>query len=174
MLDIGSFRARTCRGPSRRSFLRLAASVPLALGAPGAGGRLNGAQPARARSVLFVFLWGAPSHLDTIDPKPDAPAEYRGPFGTIPTRTPGLRFTELLPLVAARSRLFTVCRSHVTSESGHPEAVTVALTGFKERPGPLQPTVTSIPARRRGHAGWLPRFVSLARGTLAASATGLE
>src|SRR4051812_21951946 len=104
MLDIGSFRARTCRTLSRRSFLRLAASVPLALGAPGPGARLQGAQPVRARSVLFVFLWGAPSHLDTIDPKPDAPVEYRGPFAAIPTRTPGLRFTELLPLVAQRSR----------------------------------------------------------------------
>src|SRR4051794_5591790 len=136
MLDIGSFRARTCRGLSRRSFLRLAATVPLALGTEGVAGRLQAARPVRARSVLFVFLWGAPSHLDTIDPKPDAPSQYRGPFGTIPTRTSGLRFTELLPLVAQRSRLYTVCRTHVTSESGHPEAGTVALTGFKEKPGP--------------------------------------
>jgi uncharacterized protein (DUF1501 family) len=171
MLDVGSFRARTCGGPSRRSFLRLASSVPLALGAQQAAGS---DRSARARSVLFVFLWGAPSHLDTIDPKPNAPAEYRGPFGTIPTRTSGLRFTELLPLVAARSRLFTVCRSHVTSESGHPEAGTVALTGFKEKPGPLQPNFGSILARRRGHAGSLPPFVSLARGTLADSGRRIE
>src|SRR4051812_7305658 len=168
MFEIGSFRARTCGGPSRRSFLRIAASVPLALGAAGAG-PVQGAQPVRARSVLFVFLWGVPSHLDTIDPKPDAPAEYRGPFGTIPTRTPGLRYTELLPLVAQRSRLYTVCRTHVTSESGHPEAGTVALTGFKDKPGPLQPNFGSILARHRGHARSLPPFISLARGTLADS-----
>ncbi len=171
MFEVGSFRARTCGGPSRRSFLRLAASVPLALGAPA---RLPAAQPARARSVLFVFLWGAPSHLDTIDPKSDAPLEYRGPFGVIPTRTPGLRFTELLPLVAARSHLFTVCRTHTTSESGHPEAGTVALTGFKERPGPVQPNFGAVLARHRGHAGSLPPFFSLARGTLADSARRIE
>src|SRR4051812_35242143 len=173
MLDIGSFPPRSCRGPSRRSFLRLAASVPLALGAPAAG-RLAAAGPPPARSVLFVFLWGGPSHLDTIDPKPAAPVECRGPFGTIPTRTPGLRFTELLPLLAQRSRLFTVCRTHVTSESGHPEAGTMALTGFKEKPGPLQPNFGSILARHRGHARSLPPFVSLARGTLADSARRIE
>ena len=84
MLDVGSFRAGTCSGFSRRSFLHLAGSVPLALGLP--GGLARAAQPVKARSVIFVFLWGAPSHLDTCDPKPDAPAEYRGPFGVIPTR----------------------------------------------------------------------------------------
>ena len=117
---------------------------------------------------------GRPSHLDTFDPKPDAPAEYRGPFGIIPTRTPGLHFTELLPLVAPAQPLFTVCRTHVTSESGHPEAGTVALTGFKETPGPLQPNFGSILARHRGHAARLPPFVSLARGTLADSARRIE
>ena len=100
MLDVGSFRAGTCGGFSRRSFLRLAGSVPLALGLP--GGVARASQPVKARSVIFVFLWGAPSHLDTCDPKPDAPAEYRGPFGVIPTRTPGVMFTELLPRIASR------------------------------------------------------------------------
>src|SRR5688572_6348908 len=92
---------------------------------------------ARAKSVIFVFLWGAPSHLDTCDPKPDAPVEYRGPYGVIPTRTPGVHFTELLPLTARQSHRFTLLRNHVTTNAGHPPGGTVALTGFDETPGPI-------------------------------------
>ena len=161
MFDIGSFSARTCGGVSRRSFLRIGAFVPLALGAHGTIGALEITRPARAKSVLFVFLWGAPSHLDTFDPKPDAPAEFRGPFATIETRTPGLHFTELLPQLAERSQLFTVVRTHATTDGGHPGAGTLALTGFGDTSGPVQPNFGSIFARHHGSAGLLPPFVSL-------------
>jgi hypothetical protein len=105
MLQIGAFTARTCRGIRRRSFLSIAASAPAALGLPEAV--LVAKREAKARSVLFIFLWGAPSHLDTCDPKPHAPVEYRGPFDVIATRTPGVHFTELLPRMAERSERFT-------------------------------------------------------------------
>jgi Protein of unknown function (DUF1501) len=120
----------------------------------------------RAKSVIFVFLWGAPSHLDTCDPKPDAPSEYRGPFSTIATKTPGLFFTELLPRIAQRSDRFSIIRSHATTEPGHPDAGTAALTGFKEIPAPVQPNFGSIVARHRGHHGGLPPFLSLANGVV--------
>ena len=172
MFDIGSFAARTCSGATRRSFLRLGASLPLGLGMS----NLATAAPSRrrAKSVLFIFLWGAPSHLDTCDPKPDAPSEYRGPFATIPTRTPGMHFTELLPKLAQRSNLYTVIRSHVTSAPGHPDAGTVALTGFEEKPTPVQPNFGSIVARHRGRQGALPPFVSIARGTVMDGARRIE
>ncbi|MBX9625576.1 MAG: DUF1501 domain-containing protein [Gemmataceae bacterium] len=173
MLDVGSFRTKTCGGVGRRAFLRLATSVPMALGASAAVASAN-PPTARARSVLFVFLWGAPSHLDTLDPKPDAPAEYRGPFGTIPTRTPGLRFTELLPQLAQQSHLFTMVRTHVTSESGHPEAGTVALSGFSERAGPVQPNFGAVVGKHRGPGGRLPAFVSLANGVPADASRRIE
>ena len=172
MFDIGSFAARTCSGATRRSFLRLGASIPLGLGMS----NLATAAPSRrrAKSVLFIFLWGAPSHLDTCDPKPDAPSEYRGPFATIPTRTPGMHFTELLPKLAQRSNLYTVIRSHATSAPGHPDAGTVALTGFEEKPTPVQPNFGSIVARHRGRQGALPPFVSIARGTVMDGARRIE
>ena len=74
----------------------------------------------RVKTVILLWLWGGPSHVDTFDPKPDAPMEYRGPFGTIPTRTPGMHFTELLPRMAMRSDKFTVVRSMATTNNGHP------------------------------------------------------
>src|SRR6266516_2147241 len=147
MFDIGSFRTRTCGTIGRRSFLRLAASVPLGLGLAGAAGRAAERRAPRAKSVIFVFLWGGPSHLDTCDPKPDAPAEYRGPFSTIATRTSGLRFTELVPRIADRSHRFSIIRTHAPSEPGHPDAGTAALTGFKEIPTPVRPNFGSIVAK---------------------------
>jgi hypothetical protein len=163
MLDVGAFSARTCGGVSRRSFLRLAGSVPMALGI---GPAARASQPVKAKSVIFVFLWGAPSHLDTCDPKPDAPAEYRGPFGVIPTRTPGVHFTELLPRIASRSDRFSLIRTHVTTAPGHPDAGTVALTGFEEKPAPVKPNFGSIVAKFRGEPGPLPPFFSIARGVV--------
>jgi hypothetical protein len=175
MIDLGSFRAATCDGSTRRSFLRMGASLPLALGMGGLGrGDADVPKHARAKSVVFVFLWGGPSHLDTFDPKPDAPADCRGPLATIGTRTPGVRFTELLPLTAARSDRFTLIRSHVQSSSGHPDGGTVALTGYEERPFPIKPNFGSIVAAHRGHRGQLPPFISLANGMLADSGRMIE
>ena len=163
MIDIGSFPARTCAGLSRRSFLQIGSLLPFAGLAPALSAEVKA---PRAKSVLFVFLWGAPSHLDTCDPKPDAPLEYRGPFGVIRTRTPGVHFTEMLPQLAARNDRFTLVRSHVTTAPGHPDAGTVALTGFAEAPNPVQPNFGAIVAKHRGQASALPPFFSIANGTV--------
>jgi hypothetical protein len=162
MLEIGSFRASVCQGVTRRAFVRagLLGSVGHALGtlgqAPAAEVR------RRAKSVVVLWLWGAPSHLDTFDPKPNAPAEYRGPFSTIQTRTPGVRFSELLPRSAACSDRFTLIRSHKNFHAGHLEAGTWALTGFDQVDGPA-PNFGSVIARHRG-ARDLPPFLSIGRG----------
>ena len=171
MIDIGAFAARTCEGVSRRSFLKIGATLPFLPAIAQAAER-----PApRAKSVLFVFLWGAPSHLDTCDPKPDAPLEYRGPFSPIATRIPGVQFTEMLPRLAQRSDRFALVRSHVTSAPGHPDAGTVALTGFPEAPAPVQPNFGAIVAKHRGHSdGALPPFFSIANGTVMDGARRIE
>jgi hypothetical protein len=173
VISVGSFPTATCGGLGRRQFLKLSASVPLGLGLA-ATPTAQGASRVRAKSVLFVFLWGAPSHLDTCDPKPDAPAEYRGPFGVIPTRTPGVHFTELLPRIAERSNRFSLVRSHVTIAPGHPDAGTVALTGFAETPAPPQPNFGSIVAKHRGGKGTLPPFFSIANGVVMDGARRIE
>jgi uncharacterized protein DUF1501 len=164
MFDVGAFQAKTCGGVSRRAFLRVGAALPWTVGALTQTEIAHAAAAVRAKSIVFVWLWGAPSHIDTFDPKPDAPAEYRGPFTPIPTRTPGLFVSELLPRLAARSNKYTVLRSNVTSEPGHPDAGTVGLTGFKEKPDPVRPNFGSIIAKHRGHKGSLPPFVAVGRG----------
>src|SRR6476469_7244803 len=65
--------------------------------------RAQGAAAARAdcKAVILIWLSGGPSQLDTWDPKPDAPSEVRGPFGSIATKVPGVRISEHFPLQAA-------------------------------------------------------------------------
>src|SRR5262249_9068811 len=103
MLLVGRRRTRTCQGVTRRELLQAGAGAVLGLAAADLLRRGAVAAPAgKARSVLLLGLWGGPAHLDTWDPKPNAPAEFRGPFSAIPTRLPGVRFCELFPETAKR------------------------------------------------------------------------
>ena len=120
MLNVGRFQTSTCHSIGRRHFLQLGSSAALGMSAATSLRAGEVIAPVRAKSVIFVFLWGAPSHLDTCDPKPDAPLEYRGPFGVIPTRTPGVHFTELIPEIARRSDRFSLVRTHTTTAMQQP------------------------------------------------------
>ena len=166
MFNLGSFRASTCQGIGRRPFLQFGATLPMAFGLPGLDRQARAAEPKKARSVLLIWLWGAPSHLDLCDPKPKAPAEYRGPFGTLQTRIPGVHFTELLPRLAERSDRFSLVRSNINFNGDHFGGGRLSLSGapqdgLKEVP----PNFGSILSRHRGSTG-LPGFVSVARGPL--------
>ncbi|MDB5385382.1 MAG: hypothetical protein JWM11_1028, partial [Planctomycetaceae bacterium] len=88
----------------------------------------------QAKSVLIVLLSGGPSQLDTLDPKPDAPAEVRGEFGTISTTIPGVAICEHLPKLAERTKYWSILRTMAHVEHNHLLATHVALTG---RPTPI-------------------------------------
>ena len=161
MLELGSFRSSSCCGMTRRTFVKAAASLPLAWGLTGAASAVTTSE-RRARSVILVWLWGGPSHLDTFDPKPEASREIRGPFATIPTRVPGVRFTELLPRLARRNDRFVVVRSSRFSGSHD----MLPLTGGRRRGARQEPNYGSIIARHQEVVG-APPFVSvLPRTTL--------
>jgi hypothetical protein len=84
----------------------------------------------KAKSVIVVFLTGGASHHETFDPKPDAPAEIRGEFGTIQTSVPGLIISEHLPLLAQRIHMGTLVRSLAHTEENHLLATHQVLTGM--------------------------------------------
>jgi hypothetical protein len=166
MLLVGSARQRTCGGVTRRAVLQIGASSVLGLSL---AGRLR-ASPADGptKSVLMIWLWGGPAHLDTWDPKPDAPLDVRGPFAAIPTRTPGVRFGELFPKLASRSDRFAVIRSLSTQSNDHGVAGTIGLTGSaaggvdlggQPLPGAPRPATGAVVAKVRGGSGALPPFV---------------
>lgn len=162
MINFGSFRSRDCHGPTRRAFVKMAAAAPFALCGLGARSPAVEYGAARAKSVIMVWLWGGPSQLDTFDPKPNAPSQYRGPFQPIATRTPSAHFSELLPRLAARSDQFAVVRSCKIGGNDH---TMTPLTGYGDRPNAvLEPNFGSIVARHK-KSPTLPSFISVAPAT---------
>ncbi|MCA9016231.1 MAG: DUF1501 domain-containing protein [Planctomycetaceae bacterium] len=122
-----------CPGPeSRRGFLKMGLAGFASLSLPGIM-RLQAASPVenghKKKAVIMVWQPGGCSHIDTYDPKPSAPSEYRGPFSTIPTNVPGINFTELLPLQAKIADKMTVLRSMRHGSPGHPAGTLRMLTG---------------------------------------------
>lgn len=83
----------------------------------------------KAKSVIFVFLSGGLTQHDSFDPKPDAPAEIRGEFSSVATRTPGVRICEHLPMLAERSPWWSQVRSLTTPYNGHSEGHMSILSG---------------------------------------------
>ena len=113
-------------GVSRRDFLR-AGGLGLAsygVGFPTIPTRAS-TRSESERSVILLLLVGGPSQLETFDPKPDAPADIRGPFGSIATRVPGIRMSEHLPRFAARMDRVALVRSM------HHDAAPIHETGHQ-------------------------------------------
>jgi uncharacterized protein (DUF1501 family) len=112
--------AATCQGRTRREFLRIGSlalgglTLPDLLAARAASGDSTG-----HKSVVFLFLQGGPTQLETWDPKPEAPAEYRTIVDTIPTAHPGVRFSKYFPKMAAAAKDFTLFHSFASGNGGH-------------------------------------------------------
>src|SRR3954469_7570818 len=121
------------RALTRRELLGGAAASFGALLVPGATARAGEPAP-KAKAAIVLFLQGGLSHFESFDPKPDAPAEVRGEFGTIPTTIPGVRFSEHIPLLAKRLNRFSVVRSVYHPTPDHLQAIHIALCGC-ELPG---------------------------------------
>lgn len=102
-------------------------------------GQAQGVASGERTAVILVWLRGGMSHLDTFDPKPEAPSEYRGPFGPIATRTPGMRISELLPRHARIADKFTLLRSMAHTGGGHPAGSLQVLGGDPDAADKLHP-----------------------------------
>ncbi len=160
---------------TRRGFVGASLGLPLALGVL----PLAAAQPTNhktAKSVILLWMWGGPSHLDTFDPKPDAPLEIRGPFAPIQTRIPGENFSELFPRLAARTDRLSVIRSHINHDNAHHIAGSIALCGRRggNADGDYDPNFGSIVGRANPGRGELPAFVEIGPGPLDTAAGSLK
>jgi uncharacterized protein (DUF1501 family) len=145
--------------PSRRDFLRAGAVAAGTLTA----GRLPAGPRSRAEHCIFLLLTGGPGQLDTWDPKPDAPAEVRGPLASIPTRIPGVRFAEPFGRMAARADRFAVVRSLCHAEAPiHETGQQLLQTGRQCRGNAEQPNAGAVLTHLFGHSpGGLPGWVLL-------------
>jgi uncharacterized protein (DUF1501 family) len=151
---------RYCDNITRRDFIKV--------GALGAGLTLanylrhaHAQQPARARSAIFVFLGGGPTHLDTFDMKPDAPAEIRGEFRPIDTNVPGIRISQHLPNLARCADKYAILRGVTHSLAGHELGTLYMNTGSRPIPSLVYPSYGAVVARELTGERDLPHFVAV-------------
>jgi hypothetical protein len=174
MLNLWSNRRRTdCNGASRRDFLKV--------GALGMGGLMlpdllraralasaNG-QPTRNTSVVWLWLGGGPTHVETFDPKMSAPAEFRSVVGEVQTNVAGLTLGGVFPRMARVADKMAFVRSFAHNNSGHGGGTHWVMTGYNFPPadngqGQIKPGLGAILSRHRGannpHTG-LPNYVRM-------------
>ena len=116
----------------RREILRLGLAGFGALTLPGLfrlRSEAGAVEPRERTAVILVWLPGGASHLETYDPKSNAPSEYRGPYASIATRSPGMQISELLPLHARIADKFSILRSMVHTGFCHQQGTQQLLTG---------------------------------------------
>lgn len=170
MLRIVGKAVSECSGISRRNFLQA--------GVLGLGGltlsELSRGQAAvagkpRDTTVILFWLSGGPGHMETWDPKPDAVAQYRGPFGAISTRLPGFQFGELMPEMAKIADKVAILRSVNHGTGDHTKANHWMLTGYegpdfnaKDFKVQRRPSIGSSVSRLRGsNKPGLPPYVAV-------------
>lgn len=128
------------------------------------------AKPAKAKSVIIFGLTGGPAQHDTWDPKPDAPAEVRGPFGSTQSRTVGLRVGELMPLTAALTDKIAVLRAVVTNDNAHSSSGYQMLTGVPHAPLNVESALPK-PPNNWPSLGAMVRYLRPAAGQLPSAVT---
>jgi hypothetical protein len=124
---------------SRRDLFRLGILGTAGLGIPGrsnatANTTVNDGKPqhATAERCIYIFLCGGPSQLEMWDPKPDAPVQIRGPFGSIATNVPGIHIGELLPKVARQADKFAILRSMQIDTTSHDQGIFYTLLASRQ------------------------------------------
>ncbi|MDP6904978.1 MAG: DUF1501 domain-containing protein, partial [Verrucomicrobiota bacterium] len=166
---IGSKQTSFCDGHTRRSFLQAGflglggLTLPRLLEA-----RSQKGVAAKETSVIYIELTGGPTQFETYDPKPEAPSEYRGPFGTVRTNLPGVHFSELMKEQAKVADKMAIIRSIHHSSSSHDTSSHLTQTGYYKlgRKGSNNsfPAIASTTARLKGaNASGVPPYVSIAR-----------
>jgi hypothetical protein len=129
--------------------------------------RAAGGSQARERSVIILWMRGGPSQHETWDPKPEAPEDYRGAFGAMPTKVPGIQICDLLPMSAAIMDKWSIIRSLHHNDAGHSRGDQICFTGYP--PGKIDdqnyyPSCGSVVAKQFQHLNRnLPAYVVIPR-----------
>jgi hypothetical protein len=122
---------------------------------------------AKAKSVIQIWMWGGPSHIDTFDPKPNAGYDYCGPYDkVIGTNVDGIQLNDHLPLLAKQADKFSIIRSMTHGNNGHETASYITQTG--QQPGRIvYPCVGAVVSKFKGYdhgyKGVVPPYIVLTR-----------
>jgi hypothetical protein len=152
-----------CEGVTRRDALRVGALSAFGLTLPEfLRMRATQASPgARDRNCILLYMSGGPSHVDTWDPKPDAPTAIRGEFKPIASRADGVQICEHLPKMAGASDRCAIVRSVTSPEGSHERARHYMLTGYRVQAMTLFPDYGSVVLREKGFRTSLPPYVGI-------------
>lgn len=123
-------------------------------------------RPATAKSVIQIWMWGGPCHLDTFDPKPEAGNDYCGPLTKpIETNVSGIRICELLPELAKHADKYSILRGMTHGINGHETASYMVQTGRKPGDGQVYPGVGAVASLFKGYEagykGLIPPYIVL-------------
>jgi hypothetical protein len=160
-----------CDGVSRRDFLHLGALSCLGLSLADLfrfQALAEGPQAKRDLSCILIWLDGGPSHIETFDPKPDAPIEIRGDFKPISTSVDGIQICEHLPRTAKIMREVALVRSLTHELGNHDTGSHYLLTGHRPTPVVQYPSLGSIVAKETGVARALPPYIAIPESVAAA------
>jgi hypothetical protein len=134
-------------------------------------GSNSGRAFGKAKSVIVIFLGGGPPQHETWDPKPDAPAEIRGGFGTIDSQTAGLSVGELMPMTSLLTDKIAVLRAMVTNDNAHSSSGYQMMTGVPHVPLSAENAVSKAP-NLAPHWGAVAKYLNHnARAALPSSIT---
>lgn len=147
----------------RRDFLRVGALTALGLGLPDLLRAKAAASATGGKDISCILLWlqGGISHIDSFDPKPEAPLEVRGEFATIPTNVPGVSVCDTLPMLARHQDKYSILRSLNPRNGSHGVADAYMLTGHKFNPAVTHPAFGSVVAREKGDRNSMPPYVQV-------------
>lgn len=165
MFDIDFGQKTACDGISRRDFLRVGGLTAFGLTLPGLlqahADTTPGKSGAPKRDISCILLWmgGGPSHIDTFDPKPEAPQDIRGAFKAIPTNVSGIQISEHLPKLAKQMDKFSILRSVTSPDGNHETATHYLLTGYPFNPSIEFPGYGSVLGREKGFQNAMPPYV---------------
>ena len=115
----------------------------------------------KAKSVIHIFLPGGIAHQESFDPKPYAPAEYRGPLGTVKTKLEGVHFSQNLQKTAQIADKITVCRSMTHGEAAHERGTHNMFTGYRPSPALSYPSFGSVVSHEFGPRKSMPPYVCI-------------
>ena len=160
--DVLHLGVLSCFGLSLADVLRLRSA--------GAAETRRKTSSSKAKSCIVIWLDGGPSHIDTFDPKPDAPSEVRGDFKAIGTAVGGIQICEHLPQTAGVMKDVAIIRSVSHELGNHDTGSHFLLTGHRPTPVLEYPSLGSILARQRGFGGDLPPYLAIPGGVRSAGA----
>ena len=151
-----------CVGNSRRDFLQVGGLSAFGVGLSSlVGGNALASAVPKARSCILIWLDGGPSHLESLDPKPNAPKEVRGPFDAIATSVPGIQLSELMPRTAALMGETAIIRSMTSPLGEHNFGTHYLLTGYKPTPALRYPAFGSVVSHLTTSPGDIPSHVAV-------------